>query len=421
MNVKWIAIVGVVLLSLPPVTSAGADAAPQAGQWHAWLDSPGGELPVGLELAGKGGHFKARLANGAEKIPFTQVTAEEGRITFHIDYYDARITATISEDGKRLDGEWVKTGRGGKPSRLPFHATAGAAPRFPDTAKAEADVTGRWSVNFSKSDEPAVGLFQQASDGTVTGTFMTIGGDYRYLEGGVSGSELRLSSFDGAQALLFAAKLQQDGTLKGDFWSRDAWHETWLANRDDNARLEGGFVTFEPDKAKRLSDAQFLDLAGRKRTLGEKELQGKARIIEIFGSWCPNCHDAAELLAKLDGKYHRRGLSILGMAFELTGDFQRNAKVVRAFADRHRVKYPIVIVGPADKDEVKRALPALGELRAYPTTLFIDSEARVRAIHTGFSGPATGAAYERLRAEFEHEIETLLQEATHCPSTTIGQ
>jgi hypothetical protein len=33
----------------------------------------------------------------------------------------------------------------------------------------------------------------------------------------------------------------------------------------------------------------------------------------------------------------------------------------------------------------------------------------VRAIHTGFAGPATGAEHEKLREDFERLIEELLE------------
>ena len=106
---------------------------------------------------------------------------------------------------------------------MPFHATHGDAPRFPAAkpieASAESDEStgfaARWSVNFAKSEDPAVGLFSVDDDGRAQGTFLTTLADYRYLEGTFDGEQLLLSCFDGAHAFLFAANLQSDGTLSG--------------------------------------------------------------------------------------------------------------------------------------------------------------------------------------------------------------
>jgi hypothetical protein len=56
-------------------------------------------------------------------------------------------------------------------------------------------------------------------------------------------------------------------------------------------------------------------------------------------------------------------------------------------------------------------LPQLDAVRAYPTAIFIDRTGRVRRIHTGFAGPATGVAHELLVHEFEQLLEQLLAEA----------
>ena len=103
------------------------------------------------------------------------------------------------------------------------------------------DVAGRWAVDFEQDEEPAVAVFRQ--DGrNLAGTFLTATGDYRYLAGTLSGDRLRLSCFDGAHAFLFDARLRDDGSLRGDFWSRDSWHDTWTARRDPQATLADGFA-----------------------------------------------------------------------------------------------------------------------------------------------------------------------------------
>ncbi len=393
------------------IARRGGDAL-RAGSWRGWLDSPGGELPFGLEIVRRESGYSGIVFNGDERIECPDVSVEPGRFRLRIERYDAVIDATIGEDGRRLSGRWIKTAGGGDLSSLPFHADHGVFPRFgapsglsePETPNIE----GRWAVEFDESG-PAVGVFETRPGGRVLGTFLTPTGDYRYLAGKFADGQLRLSAFDGAHAFLFHAALRDDGTLAGEFWSRDSWHETWTARRDPSADLPDGFELTRWLGAQGLDTFAFPDLGGRLRSLDDPEFRGAARIIEIFGSWCPNCNDAAELLGELERDYGDRGLSILGLAYELTGDFERDANQVRRFASHHGLKFPMLIAGVSDKAEASKTLPLIDRIRSYPTTIFIDGNGRVRAVHQGFSGPATGAAHADLRREFRRLVEAMLE------------
>ena len=79
-------------------------------------------------------------------------------------------------------------------------------------------------------------------------------------------------------------RIKPDGTLEGDFWSRDTWHETWTATRDDSAELPDGFTLTKYSDRVRLDELEFPDLEGRPRSLNDPEFRGKVRILELFGS-----------------------------------------------------------------------------------------------------------------------------------------
>ncbi len=392
------------------IAAHGGDAL-RSGAWRGWLDSPGGELPFGLEITRLESGHTAIITNGDERIECPDVSIEPGRFLLRIERYDAVLNATISEDGRRLSGRWIKTAGGGALSSLPFHADFGVLPRFGarrgPTARETPDIGGRWAVDFDESG-PAVGVFERSPDGRILGTFLTPTGDYRYLEGDYSNGRLNLSAFDGAHAFLFHATLREDGTLAGDFWSRDSWHEGWTARRDPSAELPDSFELTRWLGNQDLAELKFPDLNGRVRSLDDPEFRGPARIIEVFGSWCPNCNDAAEFLRELERDYGDRGLSILGLAYELTGDFERDAGQVRRFASHHGLAFPMLIAGVYDKTEASKTLPLIDRIRSYPTTIFIDGSGRVHGVHQGFSGPATGAAHADLRREFRRRVEAML-------------
>jgi len=414
-------------LAAPPM-APNPNPTPALGPWRAWLDSPGGELPFGIELERSDeGELVAHLVNGPERLRVPETRLEGERLVLSIDHYDSRIEATLDAEGRSLEGEWSKRSGRSTTSRLPFHARAGAAPRFggstateaaaafgspgtPVTSGATSPLDGRWAVDFESDDLAAVAVFSTDADGQLLGTFLTATGDYRYLAGDCTEGRLRLSVFDGAHAFLFHARLREDGTLAGDFWSRDSWHETWTARRDDDARVPNAFRQTAWDERVTLSDVTVPDLLGRARSLAEPGLTGEVTIVQLFGSWCPNCHDETRYLVELDERYGDRGLRVIGLAFDLTGDFERDAGQVRVHARHHGADFPFFVAGTADKAAATLAFPAVDRLRSYPTTVFLDSLGHVRAVHSGFAGPATGDEHAALRREFEERIETLLTE-----------
>lgn len=383
--------------------------------WRCWLESPGGELPFEMQLARAGDDWRAWIINGSERIEVPTVRWEGHDLVLRFDHYDSEIRATAGGGGEKLGGTWSKRRGAEEYLKMPFHAEQVERPRFARTPFKGRPlpgkppfVEGRWAVRFEKSEEPAVGVFAEFPGGVVHGTFLTPTGDYRYLAGLSEPQRLRLSCFDGAHAFLFDAKRQEDGTLKGDFWSGAAWHDTWTARRADSAALPDEFSLTRWNEAVKLDALSFPDLAGQPRSLADPEFAGKARIIYVFGSWCPNCHDATEFLVELHQTYRDRGLSILGLAFELTGDSARDTQQVRKYIAHHGVEYPVLLAGVADKSKATAALPLLDQLRAYPTTIFLDETGAVRAVFTGFSGPATGESHARLRQRWTEKIEELL-------------
>jgi thiol-disulfide isomerase/thioredoxin len=398
------------------------------GIWSAWLDSPGGKLEFVLALPDtRRAPLVAWIRNAEEpvEVPIAEWSAGDKRLVLEFPHYDSRIDARASDDGLALDGEWTKRTGVDRWTRLSFHArheseVDGADldlvsdrwqldyPPYEDPL----ELSSRWRVQFASDSDSAVASLNTVSDALIRGTFLTTLGDYRYLLGR-SDSQARtltLACFDGAHAFLFKAALQTDGSLKGDFWSGDSWHDTWTAVKDPDAELPDPFGLTKWNSAVQLEALEFPDLEGRPKRLSDPAFAGRARIVQVFGSWCPNCNDEAEFLRELDERYRERGLSIVGLAFELTGDSARDAKQVKLYAARHRIAFPLLLAGTADKTEASKRFPLLDKVRAYPTTLFLHADGRVRAVHQGFSGPATGPEHAKLRDDFERLIEELLAE-----------
>jgi peroxiredoxin len=382
------------------------------GTYRAVLTLPGGELPFGLELEPAGATTVGFLINGKERVKLDEVTIAGAHLEIRMPGYETRLIADAK--GDELQGELVLDKLGGKLQRIPLHAKLGQGFRFfAPAASSNADVSGRWAVNFTGDDgkpEVAVGEFTQSQD-VVGGTFLTDTGDHRFLAGQVRGDELYLSTFDGAHVFLYKAKITADGALAGDFWSGTAYHQRWTAKRDEGAALPDAYVLTTMRAGSKHFDFAFPDLAGNTVTSKDQPFQGKVLIVALAGSWCPNCHDEAAFLEPLYREYRGRGVEIVSLMFEHFGDFPRAAEATQRFRRHYGIEYATLIAGISDKDEAAKKLPMLDHVYAFPTTIFIDRKGNVRKIHTGFSGPATGDHYTRFVDEVRATLDQLLAES----------
>lgn len=398
------------------------------------MESPGGDLRFGLEIeTSRAGKALAVVSNGRERIQVPVATIDDGKLSLQFTHYDSEITGKLQRESQGVDvsdeqtivesdlvtdstrgmiiGSWRKRRGLNEWVEMRFRATPAAAKTSPQKLSGAQPFAGRWAVKFQQSTDPAVAEFARNNDGSVSGTFLTTTGDYRFLHGAGVNDKLELSCFDGAHAFLFRAALQGNDKLVGEFWSSNTWHEKWTAERNPNAELPDPFAQTKLVSGKSIGSYAFPDLQGIPTRLDDPKFAGQAKLIYVFGSWCPNCHDAAAYFSELQNSYSDDQLSIIGLAFELTGDFERDAAQVKRYLQRHGVDYPVLIAGPADKTLAAQAIPFLDKVRSYPTTIFLDSNHQVKAIHTGFSGPATGKAYSEMKAEFKSLIDSIIDDA----------
>ncbi|MGC1520812.1 MAG: TlpA disulfide reductase family protein [Steroidobacteraceae bacterium] len=405
---------GVLVLSAVASSAAAASGPPavRMGLYRAVLTLPAGELPVGLDLKREGAATVGYLQNGPERLKLDEVTVAGSHLEIRMPGYENRLIADAK--GDELEGEVILVKLGGKQQHIPLHARRGATFRFFETAATDpADVSGRWAVTFTdESGTPAaaVGEFSQLRD-TVTGTFLTDTGDHRYLAGQVRGNELYLSTFDGAHAFLYKAKITPEGLLSGDFWSGPAYHEKWSGKRDAHAALPDAYALTNMHSGSKHFDFAFPDLAGKTVTSQDAAFRGKVMIVALAGSWCPNCHDEAAFLEPLYRQYRGKGLEIVSLMFEHFGDFPQAAAATQRFRNHYGIEYTTLIAGISDKDEAAKKLPMLERVYAFPTTVFVDRKGNVRKIHTGFSGPATGAHYTEFVNEVKATLDQLLAES----------
>jgi len=270
--------------------------------------------------------------------------------------------------------------------------------------------SGEWETVFSKGTEDeykAIGVFNQEGQ-NVTGTFITQTGDYRFLQGNVINDSILLSCFDGSHAFLFEGALTNE-TIKGTFYSGTHWKEEWLADKNASFTLQNPYSLTNQVSEERL-EFTFPDLNGNSVTYPNERYDNKVVIVQIMGSWCPNCMDETKFLTDLHNTYQSSGLEVISLAFEVPLDLSDKVARVKDLKTHFNSRYEFLIAGNASKKEAEKALPVLSEVSSFPTTIFIDKKGAIRKIHTGFYGPGTGEYYNTYVSEVKTLVEELLNE-----------
>ena len=384
----------------------------RSGQWRAVLvRADGHDIAFNFEVADSGGKQVIYIRNAGERLLVDDVTRDGDSILIHLPFYESQLRARVTADGN-LDGVWLRH-LATDWQIIPFKAFYGEGYRFaPENAVAGASVTGRWAALFHAADGKdstfRVGEFRQEGS-HVTGTFLDAGGDLRYLEGIVTGDSLKLSCFDGTHAYFFTARIEGNKISGGEYWAGATGHETWTASKDDNAKLEDQFAMTHWKKDQAFGFT-FKDIDGHDVSLSDPRFKGKVVLVQIMGSWCPNCMDETRFLSGFYDQYKSKGVEVVALAYERSTDFTRSQTSLRSFQQRFQVKYPMLITGVAvgDPQRAEKSLPQLESIVNFPTTIFVGKSGKIEKIHTGFSGPGTGEHYEQQKQEIYTVVNDLL-------------
>jgi thiol-disulfide isomerase/thioredoxin len=397
------------VITLATFTSCLAQSKLQNGVWRATLQNAiGKEIPFNFEVKDTLGKKQIAIINGSEHFKVPDVKQVGDSVFIHMPLFDSEFKAKLVEG--KLQGNWIKH----LPQRdvaMAFAAEPGKYRFFKDQ-KAAYNVQGRWSAIFASGDT-TVAEFNQV-DAKVTGTFLTTTGDYRYLEGTTTNDSLYLSCFDGGHAFLFVAAIDHNNTCilsGGKFYSGYSGSDEWSAIKNPNAKLPDAYSLTALKPGYKKIEFTFTDLNGKKVSLSDSRFKNKVVILQMMGSWCPNCMDETAYMVNFYKKYHTKGVEVVGLAYERSTDYARSKKSLEQLKKRFNVPYPILITGyTLDKKETAKSLPMMANFVAFPTTIIIDKKGDVRKIHTGFSGPGTGNYYAEFISEFEKLNDDLLAE-----------
>ncbi len=405
--------IGVLFFSLLWAVMATAQPGIQNGAWRGeLLRSDGQVIPFHFDIRVERSKKVLYIINANERLRVDKLFESKDSMVIEMPVFES-VFRVRKISSTHWEGKWIKGGAV-KQQVMPFTARAQST-LSPETIQpAIADITGKWAVTFTKSDQlgsPAIGEWQQKGY-TLRGTILTPTGDYRYLSGVVNGDSLRLSTFDGAHAFLFTARVNNDQQLSGGmFYSGATSVQPWVAVRNEHAVLPDVAAMYLRDGEERLN-FRFRDLNKKPVSINDARFKNKVVIIQIMGSWCPNCMDETAFLSEYYNQNKHRGVEIIALAYEYSTDFERSRRSLQKFKERFQVKYTVLNTGVTVTDSLRteKTLPQLTPIKSFPSTIFIDKKGRVAKIHTGFAGPGTGIHYEELKKEFAGTVDKLLKD-----------
>ncbi|MFA4868575.1 MAG: TlpA disulfide reductase family protein [Pedobacter sp.] len=383
-----------------------------SGKWHAsLLRTDGSHIPVQFEVKEENKKSAIYIINGTERLKTDPIIIAKDSAIIKMPVFESYFKVKfITKDS--INGFWIRAAEN-KDIVMPFAASTKVRSSAKISFKAPENIAGKWTIEFTRANQtkrPAIGQFVQVKN-SISGSILTPSGDYRYLNGTISGNFFDLSTFDGIHAMLFEAKIEGD-TIKGSLLSGASGKESWIATRNEQAALSTTPVTTIKEGSNGIPDFQFKDLNGKLVSVKDQRYKNKVVILQIMGSWCPNCMDETAFLSEYYKKNKHKGIEVIALSYELSTDNERSKKSLQKFQTRFDVQYPILLTGVtvSDPKKTEKTLPQLTDIKVFPTTVFIDKTGKISHVETSFYGPATGQHYLKYKEEFEKTVNQLLKQ-----------
>jgi peroxiredoxin len=397
------------ILPLSPIPASAQAQANLNGLWDAAVITGGVEIPFRYEIAVQGAQVQGFFFEGDQRIGSSAGSYANGELKIEYEHLNTILEAHL--EGAELVGNYHNNRANARPT--PFRAR-----RFAPV-KTDADppkVAGDWLMSRLQAERTAPRdtrtwtLYLRQSGAEVTGSILRVDGDTGTLSGHFTGGKLVLSHFAGERPTLVEIVPNSDGTLAITLGG----NAHYTAARSSEAHDKGIPDPPDPSRYTSVKDPtepfHFEGVGLDGKTVSDKDprYKGKVVILAIGGSWCPNCHDEAPFLVELYNKFHAQGLEITGLSFENDPDLAVSRPRMQSFIRRYGIQYPMILMG--DTSMLNAKLPQIVNFGAYPTSIYIGRDGRVRSMHAGFASPATGDEHVRLERELTELVEKLLAE-----------
>jgi len=374
------------------------------GFWKFILKTDNADIPFLIKFRFQDQKLTGTLHNGGEKIPLLEMTTNDKSLLIPLGSYELVLELKI-RDEKNLLGHLVRLNKN-PVTKIPVFGIYGVKRRFEikKDRPATVNIQGKWALELTSGGSEkisAIGQFVQTRN-NFTGSILTPTGDYRYIQGQVFGEEFEGASFDGVYNYLFKGSLK-NGLMEAQILSNSRTKVT--GTKSDKATLPDALNQTQ------LSELKFIfpDLKGQNVTLTHEKFKNKPVIVQIFGSWCPNCIDEMKYLIPWYQKNSKRGIEVIALAFERSLGIEEATRQLIKVQKRFEVPYVILQAGSTSEDKPAEKLSSLKNFISFPTTIFLNKKHEVIKVHAGFNGPSTGEFYVKWQKEFNLIVDELLR------------
>jgi peroxiredoxin len=123
------------------------------------------------------------------------------------------------------------------------------------------------------------------------------------------------------------------------------------------------------------------------KTVNLSDFKGKIVILDFWATWCPPCREEIPSFIQIQKEFSDKGVVVVGIALDEEG-----AKVVKPFAKKKEINYPLVIGKTSTTEDY-------GGIEGIPTTFIINADGKIVGKHVGLT----------TKAEFLKELAPLLK------------
>jgi len=391
----------------PEPAATAAMPMPSAPTWYRAVVTSADNVEAVFLLRVPAGKGTATFKVGSHEVT-TEATFEGGTLQIPMAVHQTVVVAKAQPDGS-LVGTFVTTWRAFGASTLPLRATlitvpttaalATVASKGPVVDVGEARTT--WKLAMTESGEAKLALIETAP-GSFDGMVSLDTGNLIYVSGNGVGDAIVMTGFDGTSGYRVELALSKDratatGTLVGGH--RLDWRETLTAKRGADFTL-----ALKP-RATKVNGKIVLPASPELADLPKGPL-----LVELAGSWCSTCRNAAPFIGQLDREYRAKGLTIVTLLYEFTDDAKVDAKQAALFKQTYNATWLVVPVQGTLEDFAEIVPAGLTDLNpaGFPISLFLASDRSLVAVHAGFPAADSPAEFAAVSAEFRANVEKLL-------------
>ncbi|MFT5338080.1 MAG: thiol-disulfide isomerase/thioredoxin [Sphingobacteriales bacterium] len=355
------------------------------------------KITLDAQLVKAGKNYQLHFWNHTELIQSKTFSLDSGtHIT--LPYFENYLQLdNISE--QNIQGLFIN------PNKTNYSIPLTLTPNTRPTPKAQSTIKKLYSLEFSPATDnyyPGQLELQEYSDNTISGTILTETGDYRYLIGTKTADSFYLNCFDGAHLFYFSGKLKGDTISNGIFYSGKHWSEPFIGVPSTENNLKNPFDLTK--KQGNFTPTIFRDLSNQNFELNSSIFkQAPLTIIQIMGTWCPNCMDENIYYKSLVQQHPQ--IQIITVAYEIQKDTTEAIQRIKAYKKELELPWTMLYGGRASKSLSSSHFPYLNEIISYPTSIFFNQTGEIIKIHTGFYGPGTGKHYTKYTEEMEQFLQ----------------